>query len=64
MEQFRSDKNYLEAAKVAFDGNYSQLFMQVLGEMLGGYDESRKVEMDEEGTIIEEPRTIDEQKLA
>jgi hypothetical protein len=53
MEQFRNDKNYLEAAKVAFDGNYTQLFMQVLAEMLGGYDESRKIEIDEEGSIIE-----------
>lgn len=30
LEQFRFDKQYLEAAKVAFDGNYRQMFMQVL----------------------------------
>jgi hypothetical protein len=30
MEQFRFDKEYLSAAKVAFDGNYRQMFITVL----------------------------------
>jgi hypothetical protein len=35
LEQYRYEKQYLDAAKLAFDGNYSQLFMQVTQEMLG-----------------------------
>ena len=38
MEQFRYDKNYLEAAKLAFSGGYRQMFMTVVEEMLGRYD--------------------------
>lgn len=59
MEQYRFDKQFLEAAKVAFDGNYSQLFMQVVEEMLGGSQEDRSIAMDEEGEIAEEPTEAD-----
>lgn len=54
LEQFRFEKQYLEAAKVAFEGNYSHLFMQIVQEMLGASPEERSIEMDEEGAIIEE----------
>jgi WD40 repeat protein len=64
LEQFRFEKQYLEAAKVAFDGNYSQMFMHVLHEMLGGFDETRQVEMDEDGRITQEPQLPEEDKIS
>lgn len=57
LEQFRFEKKFLEAAKVAFDGNYRQMFMQVLEEMVNGGE--REVEIDESGMIAEEPKPRD-----
>lgn len=59
MEQYRFDKEYLTAAKLAFDSNYTQFFMQVVQEMIGGLSEDRTVEMDEEGNIVEQPQQMD-----
>lgn len=61
LEQFRFDKQYLEAAKVAFDGNYRQMFMQVLQEMVNGGE--REVTIDEGGMIAEEPVERDREVL-
>ena len=64
LEQHRFNKEYLEAAKIAFDGNYSQTLMQIIREMIGGLVDNRIVELDEEGVIIEEECMIDEGKVA
>lgn len=61
LEQFRFEKQYLEAAKVAFDGNYRQMFMQVLLEMVNGGE--REVTIDEGGMIAEEPVERDREVL-
>ena len=38
LEQYKFEKQYLEAAKLAFDCNYTQSFMQVLEQLLGKSD--------------------------
>lgn len=38
---------------MAFTGNYRQVFMTVVEEMLGAMDPEKQVEMDEEGNITE-----------
>lgn len=63
MDQFRYDRNYLEAAKLAFTGNYRQVFMTVVEEMLGAMDPEKHVEMDEEGNITEEPMELDPSEI-
>lgn len=46
---------------MAFDGNYRQMFMQVLEEMVSGGE--REVTIDEGGMIAEEPAERDREIL-
>jgi hypothetical protein len=43
LDQFRFDKKYVEAGKVAFEGNYTQMFVEVVEEMVGGIVEDRTI---------------------
>ena len=63
LEQYRFNKDYLEAAKIAFSENYTQSLIQIVEEMAGNLSADRQIQLDEDGAIIEEEQHMDDETV-